>query len=194
MEAREEELLLCLCHKARTLALPQISTAFFAGRTASARRSLKRLEASGFIRLGKRPAKLLPPGGPLWAGDPRRDDPADFEAIVRSCRHRFDGAELHFLAHATRKAENLVGGVAGDSAIAELSHDLHLGAVALTLTGGTFLREDLLEKRPGVMPDGIFQGPGRGTVIEIVGSSYPAARLLQLFNFAADADLLIRFY
>jgi hypothetical protein len=114
------------------------------------------------------------------------------------CRRRFDGAELHLLAHASPKAENLVGGHASDSAIAELSHDLYLAQIALSLAGGgTFLHEDFLDKTPnGVKPDAVLQ-PGdrsRGTVVEVVGSSYSASRLLKLFQYAAARDLLIRFY
>jgi hypothetical protein len=192
--------LLCLCHKARTLALPQISSAFFDGRTPSARRSLRRLEAQGFVRLEKRPAKVLPAGPPLYAGDPKVDEPGDWDAIVRSCRRRFDGAELHLCVSPTSRAANLVGGRATESAIAELSHDLMLGTVVLSMRQSGpedylhLVREDLFEEeeKAHVVPDArIKKHSGEAALVEVVGATYSAARLSDIYHLAAAEGCLV---
>lgn len=120
----------------------------------------------------------------------------DFAAVVRQTQTRWDGPVRTILCVVgTDLAAARTGGVARWPRLSETTHDLHLSQVYLhklrtdPRTARRWCGEAQLMRMPGAapdkVPDALVRLAGRCMAIEVIGSSYDAAKLRSFHDYCA---------
>ena len=192
------KLLSRLTHRVKVFSMEQVATLWNA-KLRSTRTRLQRLECLGFVSVSVRmsaPDYDLDRPLVVW----KRGEPTPiFRQIVRVLRTRWGGPLLPVtVVTATKKAAGRFGGLIRPVRNSELSHDLALSSVFLQKVTESpelevrWISEVHLVERwsPGEpVPDALLKLPPHGQVVEVGGSSYRAAKLVQLHEYCESAGL-----
>lgn len=199
---RDLVLLLALVQKVRAFSLRQTARHWWAGDMANARRRLKMLAESEFLRLVTVSARSLPPlQTPVIVWQPGQAAP-DFGKIAYQLKLRWKHrpARLVTTVVGTARSARLLGGKArGDLKCGtQATHDLGVAAVWLRLHAerpawaAAWRGEDVMAhtRRNQKLPDAFIVN-GRGEPVWIIefGGAYDAARVKDFHSDCADRSL-----
>lgn len=157
---------------------------------------LNRLEGAGWVERSQAIASVpFRSPEPLAVWSPGRPEP-DWSAIIASsCTRWRKDARAVGLVSVSKPAAMHFGGVARYPRPSEVSHDLLLAEIFLSILSTrprdarVWIGEGTLAAQAGdasTLPDALLKRPGRPIAIEVVGDSYRPGKLRSLHDYCAE--------